>query len=173
MRAVDLCPVVKERDDRLLLALKQAVHRVPAGRSVLQTAGGATLAPAPRPGLAELQVRAGPAVLPACRGRRVDQLEHARLGGRVDAARDPATQSQRPFPSASINLTPISLIASESRAISAFAAASSGSGPWPALIPGLDCANASNAPCLATMRSFMIVERSTRQRSAAAAIVYS
>src|SRR3954453_3654426 len=146
MRAVDLCPVVKERDDRLLLALKQAVHRVPAGRSVLQTAGGAALAPAPRPGLAELQVRAGPAVLPAGRGRRVDQLKHARLRGRVDAARDAATQSQRPFPSASIKRTPISFSASESRAISARAAASSGSGPPPARTPGFEAANASSAP---------------------------
>ena len=87
---------------------RRRAGRAPRARrpAVLETAGGAALAPAPRPRLAELQVRARAAVLPARRGRRVDQFQHARLGGRLDAARDRATQSQRPFPSASINLTP-------------------------------------------------------------------
>lgn len=75
------------------------------------------------------------------------------LGGRVDAAKNPTTQSQRPFPSASISLTPISLSASESLAISALASTSSGS-IAPALMPGQDAANASRAPCLATSRNF-------------------
>jgi len=42
-----------------------------------------------------------------------------------------------------------------------------------AFTPGRDTANASNAPCLATWRSFMIVARSTPARSAASIIVVS
>jgi hypothetical protein len=68
-------------------------------------------------------------MIPPVRDGTVNQIQQLLLGGRLDPTRDPATQSQRPFPSASINLTPISLIASESQAISARAAASSGSGP--------------------------------------------
>jgi hypothetical protein len=55
----------------------------------------------------------------------------------------------------------------------AFAAASSASGPDPDRTPGLDAASASSAPRRATMRSFMIVERSTPACSAACTIVYS
>ena len=54
------------------------MHRVPAGRAVVQTAGRAAFAPAPRPRLAELQVAAGAAMLPARRGRPVDQAPAAR-----------------------------------------------------------------------------------------------
>lgn len=53
MRAVDLCPVVKEREDRVLLSLQQAVDRMPAGRAVPQTAGATAFAPAPCPRLAD------------------------------------------------------------------------------------------------------------------------
>ncbi len=77
------------------------------------------------------------------------------------------------FPSANINLTPISLRASESRPISARAAASSRSGRRPGRTPGLDAASASCAPCRATERNFIPAERSTPARSAASLIVYS
>ncbi len=101
------------------------MHRMPAGRTIFQAARLAALIPAPRPQLGQLEVAAGAAVLPARRGRLVDEPEQPGLRGRVDAARDRATQSQRPFPSASINRTPISFSASDSLAISALAAASS------------------------------------------------
>ena len=51
--------------------------------------------------------------------------EQPDLGGRVDAVRDPATQPQPSFPSTSVSFTASSLQASDSRAISAFAASSS------------------------------------------------
>src|SRR3954470_2949874 len=164
---------LEHRQDRLLLGRRDGVHGMPARRTVIERARGPALAPAPRAALAELQIRAGAAVIPAVGEGGIDELQQPSLGGRLDPSRDPATQSQRPFPSASINLTPISFSASESRAISARAAASSGSGPWPARTPGLEAASASNAPWRATIRSFMTVERSTPARSAAAAIVYS
>jgi hypothetical protein len=103
---------------------------------------------------------------------RDSQREQLVLGGRLHTARDPATQSQRPFPSANIKRTPISFSASESRAISALASASSGS-PAPWRTPGRDEASASSAPCLATSRTRMIVERSTPARSAASPVVNS
>src|SRR3954453_23609383 len=131
------------------------------------------LTPTPRAALGELQVAAHATVIPAVGDCGVDEFQQRDLRGRRHAPRDPATQSQRPFPSASIKRTPISFSASESLAISARAAASSGSGPLLALTPGLDAANASNAPCRATWRNFMTVERSSPARSAAAAIVYS
>ena len=99
-----------------------------------------------------------------------------RCGARASArrgprrARDRRTRGGDPSPR---RLTPISFSASVSRAISARAAASSGSGPDPGRTPGLDAANASNAPWRATWRNFITVERSTPARSAAAAIVYS
>jgi hypothetical protein len=80
-------------------------------------------------------------VIPAVGHGPVDQVQQLVLGGRRNTQRDPATQPQRPFPSASINLTPISFSASVNRAISARAAASSGSGPLPPRTPGLDAAN--------------------------------
>ena len=92
---------------------------MPARRTVIERARGPALAPAPRAALAELQIRARAAVIPAVCDRGIDELQQPVLRGRLDPSRDPATQSQRPFPSASINLTPISFNASESRAISA------------------------------------------------------
>ena len=62
--------------------------------------------------------------------------------------------------------------ASESLAISALASTSSGSGP-PWRTPGRDEASASSAPCLATSRTRMIVERPTPARSAASRVVNS
>jgi hypothetical protein len=163
----------EDGEDRLLLGRRDRVHRMPARRAVIERARGPALAPAPRAALAELQIRAGAAVIPAVGDRSIDELQQRVLRGRLDPSRDPATQSQRPFPSANINLTPISFSASESRAISALAATSSGSGPLPGFTPGLDCANASKAPWRATLRNFKTVERSTPTRSAAWAIVYS
>lgn len=84
----------------------------------------------------------------------------------------PQTVRRTPFPSASINRTPISFSASDRRAISARASASSGSTP-PVLTRGFDAASASSAPCLATWRTRMIVVRSTPARSAACTVVYS
>src|SRR5436190_1486938 len=172
MRAIGLAPRVEQLDDRVALVGEQAMHGPPARRPVFEAAGFAALPPAPRATLGQLEVPAGAAVLPARAGRIVDELQQPGLGGRVDAARDRATQSQRPFPSASINLTPISFSASDSRAISARASANSGSTP-PALTPGRDAAKASSAPCFATVRSFITVERSTPARSAASLIVLS
>ena len=86
----------------------------------------APASPPPRPPLVQLQIGARAAVLPAAGDGLVDQLQQRRLGGRIDAARDRATQSQRSFPSASINRTPISFNASDSRAISALASAQLG-----------------------------------------------
>ena len=97
--------------------------------AVIQAALIAPAAPSPRPPLIQLEVEAGAAMIPAVENGTVDQIQQLVLGGRVDPARDPATQSQRSFPSASINRTPISFNASESLAISALAATSSGSGP--------------------------------------------
>src|SRR3954447_26578111 len=119
----------EDGQDCLLLGRRDGVHRMPARRPVLECARLAALAPAPRAALAEFQIGAGVAVIPGVGEGGIDELQQPMLGGRLDPSRDPATQSQRPFPSASINRTPISFSASESRAISAFAAASSGSGP--------------------------------------------
>src|SRR4051812_32877323 len=117
MRAIGLAPRVEQLNDRVALVGEQAMHGPPAGRPVLQAAGFTALPPAPRAALGELEIRARAAVLPARGGRLVDELQQPGLGGRVDAARDRATQSQRPFPSASINRTPISFSASDSLAI--------------------------------------------------------
>src|SRR4051812_36591459 len=127
MRAIGLAPLIEQRDDRVALVGEQAVHGPPAGRAIFEAASFAALPPAPRAALGEFEVAARAAMLPARAGRLVDELKQPGLGGRVDAARDRATQSQRPFPSASINLTPISFNASDRRAISARASASSGS----------------------------------------------
>jgi hypothetical protein len=143
-----------------------------AGSLVLQATGVAPAPPPPRPALIQFEIAAGAAMLPPVGERPIDQIQQLALGGRVNSARDPATQSQRSFPSASINRTPISFSASDSRAISTFAAASSGSGP-PWRTPGLDAANASSAPCFPTDLSFTIVERSTPARSAASTVEYS
>lgn len=78
-----------------------------------------------RADLAEFELMAGAAHRPPGIDRVVKQAEQPGLGGRVDPVRDPATQPQRPFPSTRVNRTAISLSASDSRAFSALAAASS------------------------------------------------
>ena len=172
MRPIDLAPLIEQRDDRGALVGEQPMHRARARAVILEAAGFTALIPAPRPPLGELEILAHATMTPARPGRPVDQAQQARFGGRVDAARNRATQSQRPFPSASINRTPISFSASDSLAISARASASSGSTPL-GRTPGRDAAKASSAPCLATSRSFITVERSTPARSAASLIVLS
>lgn len=149
MRAVDLAPGLKQLKDRRDLLGAQAVHRVSAGPLVLKASGIAPASPPPRPTLIQLQIRAGAPMLPPVSEHAVDHAQQLLLGGLIDPAGDPATQSQRPFPSTSINRTPISFNASDRRAISALASASSGSWP-PVLTPGRDAASASSAPCLAT-----------------------
>lgn len=146
MRAVGVLMGLEDGQDRLLLGAGDGVHRMPARRAILKRPGQPPLAPAPRPGLAEFEVSTGAAVIPAVGDRGIDERKQRVLGGRRHSPRDPATQSQRPFPSASIKRTPISFSASVNRAISAFAAASSGSGPDPGRTPGFDAASASNAP---------------------------
>ena len=128
MRAIDIAPLLEQLKDLSHLLGTQAVHRG-AGLAVIQAARVTPAAPPPRPPLIQLEVRARAAMLPPVGDGPVDQIQQLALSGRVDAARDPATQSQRSFPSASINLTPISFSASDSLAISALAATSSGSGP--------------------------------------------
>jgi hypothetical protein len=63
--------------------------RRPAG--VLERPGRAALAPAPRAGLAELQVRARATMIPAVGDRLVDQRQQLVLVGRRHPQRDPAT----------------------------------------------------------------------------------
>jgi hypothetical protein len=121
MRAVDLPPALEQLEDRGDLLWAQAVDRA-ARLAVAETVAIAPAAPPPRPALVQLEIGAGAAVLPAVGDGPVNQAEQLMLGGRVDAARDPATQPQRSFPSASIKRTPISFNASDSRAISACAA---------------------------------------------------
>ena len=122
---VDLAPLLEQGQDLFCLLRQDAVHRGPAGLGVGELAAGPAGVPAVGPDLPELEDRAGPSDLPARPDGFVDQVEQARLGGRVDAPGDPATQPQPPFPSTSVNFTASSLQASESRAISAFAASSS------------------------------------------------
>src|ERR1035438_185356 len=172
VRAIDISPGLEQIEDRGHLKRSEPVHRVPAGPLVGQAVSVAPASPAPRATLIQLEIRARAAMLPAASDGLVDQAEQLVLGGRVQIGRDPATQPQRSFPSANIKRTPISLIASESRAISALASTSSGSeAPW--RTPGRDEASASSAPCLATSRTRMIVERSTPARSAASRVVNS
>jgi hypothetical protein len=121
MRAIDIAPALEQLEDRGDLLGAQAVDRA-ARLAVPETVGIAPAAPPPRPALVQLEIGAGAAVLPAAGDGPVDQAEQLMLGGRVDATRDPATQPQRSFPSASIKRTPISFSASDSRAISARAA---------------------------------------------------
>src|SRR5512142_2458190 len=112
------------------------------------------------PQLGQVEDKAGPPQRPARRPSFLQQVEQRRLGGRVDAAWDPATQPQPSFPSTSMSLTAISLSASDNRATSAFACSNSTSRSR-AFTPGRDAANAANAPSLATVRIRMMVDRST------------
>ena len=107
MRAVDLPPALEQFEDRGDLLGAQPVDRA-ARLAVAETVGIAPAPPPPRPALVQLEIAAGAAVLPAVGDGPVDQAEQLMLGGRIDATRDPATQPQRSFPSASIKRMPIS-----------------------------------------------------------------
>ena len=122
---VDLAPLVEQRQDRGLLLGQDAVHRTPARQPVDQRAQGSAGQPAVPPDLAKLERPAAVADRPTLLDRGIEQVEQPRLGGRVDPVRDSATQPQPSFPSTSVSFTASSLQASDSRAISAFAAASS------------------------------------------------
>ena len=65
MRAVGVLVRLEHAHDRRLLGRRDRVHRMPARRAVLQRPGRAPLAPAPRARLAELEVAARAAVIPA------------------------------------------------------------------------------------------------------------
>ena len=78
----------------------------------------------------------------------------------------------RLFSSTSVNRTAISANAARRRSISPCAAANSTSRCL-SRRPGRDRASASSAPCPATSRSFAILDRSTRARSAASPTVVS
>ena len=97
MRAIDIAPLLEQLEDRGHLLRAQTVQRG-AGLAVIQAAVITSAAPPPRPALIQLEVRAGATMPPAVQHGVVDQLQQLVLGGRVDPARDPATQSQRSFP---------------------------------------------------------------------------
>src|SRR5207302_1561004 len=118
VRAVDITPRLEQLKDLGHLLGAQTMHRA-ARLAIAETAIIAPVSPPPRPALIQLEITAGAAMLPTTSHRLIDQDQQLRLGGRVHSARDPATQSQRPFPSASISRTPISFSASDSRATSA------------------------------------------------------
>jgi hypothetical protein len=125
MGPVDLAPLLEQGQDLFGLLGQDAVHRGPAWRGVGELAAGPAGVPAVRTDLADLEHPASPTGRPTCVDGRVDQVQQAGLGGRIDPTRDPATQPQPSFPSTSVSFTASSLQASDNRAISAFAASSS------------------------------------------------
>ena len=125
VRPVDLAPLVEQGQDLGFLLGQDPVHREPARRPVGQPAAGPAGVPAVGADLAESECPAGAADTPAGVEGFVDEIEQPCLGGRIYPARDSATQPQPSFPSTSVSFTASSLQASDSRAISAFAASSS------------------------------------------------
>lgn len=122
---VDLAPLLEQRQDLLGLLSQDAVHRRPARLGVSQLAAGPAGVPSVGPDLTDLEHPAGSSDRPARLDGLLDQVEQTRLGGRVDAPGDPATQPQPSFPSTSVSFTASSLQASDNLAISVFAASSS------------------------------------------------
>jgi hypothetical protein len=90
MGAVDIAPGLEELQDQPLLVGGEAVQGA-ARRAVLKTAGLAAAPPSPRAALGQLEVAARATVIPAVSERSVDEVKQGVLGGRLDAARDPAT----------------------------------------------------------------------------------
>ncbi len=125
MRAVDLAPLVEQRQDLLGLVGQDAVHRGATRWTVGELSSCSAGIPAVGTDLAELEHPARTPDLPAGIEGLVDQVEQACLGGRIDPVRDSATQPQPSFPSTRVSFTASSLQASESRAISALACSSS------------------------------------------------
>ena len=161
MRPVDVAPLLEHRQDLRLLRRCETVRGAPPRTRISQIlACGSTARPAampPRPPAAGTPH--APLRRPSLLGRVGDQAEQAPLRGTADARGDRAAQPQRSFPSNRVTFTAISASAARQRSAAAFAAASSTSRP--ALRrPGLDAANASNAPRRATSRSLATVERS-------------
>ena len=115
--------------------------------------GAATATPYPRP--ARDRNRRGGAPQPSATARSIRSSSWCSVAASTRRGTRPLSPSAL-FPPPASTARPFSFNASDSRAISACAAASPGSGP-PWRTPGRDAANASSAPCLATIRSFMIV----------------
>jgi hypothetical protein len=123
--AVDLAPLLEQPHDLGDLPVQQAVHRAPTRRVVGQLASGLPAQPPVDAQLVDLEHLAGGPHRPALFQGLLEQVQQSGLGGLVHPGRDPATQSQRPFPSTSTSLTASSLSASPSRAASARAASNS------------------------------------------------
>src|SRR5215217_7891118 len=166
MGAVHLAPRLRQLQDLLDLLVQQAVDRATTGGPILKRASHPPDPPAAHPPLGHLQHSAGALHGEPLGDGLVDQLQQRVLGGGGHARRNAADQPQRDFPRSSISSIACSLTASPSRWISARAAASSRSSRA-CRTPGLEAASASSAPCLATWRMRMTVDRSIPKRSAA------
>ena len=96
------------------------MHRAPAPHRVVETltARDANTPPL-QAALGQLQAHARRPGAPPGRLGTHDQIHQRRLGGRIHPTRDPATQPQRSFPSANVNLTAISANAVRRRSTSA------------------------------------------------------
>ena len=107
MRAIGVLMGLEDGQDRLLLRGRDRVHRMPARRAVLQRPGAPAFAPAPRAALGRAPGSAHAGGDPSRRRppRRSAQATRA-WWPPATRTRDPATQSQRPFPSASIKRRP-------------------------------------------------------------------
>lgn len=123
---VHLGPHVEHRDDLVLLVWGEPMNRIPPGSMVVEADPGVD------PTMPPLQTTLGQFQIPACRchappvgHRPVDQADQPCLGGRVDPPRDPATQPQGSFPSASVKRTAISANAVLNRSVSARTSANS------------------------------------------------
>ena len=173
MRAIDLAPLVKERQD---LASCSASSRPctacpPAGRSSSAPASRRSRQRHARASPSSRYAHARRCSQPAAVARSISSSTPAFVAASTRRGTGPLSPNAlfprpastgRPSPSA-----PPRAARSPPRA-----ATSSGS-TAPAFTPGRDADSASNAPCLATWRSFITVERSTPARSAASRIVLS
>ena len=89
--AVDLAPLVEQRDDLVLFLGQQPMHRLTARSAIRKLITGTTIHPPPHPVLLDVQ---HPARLTDRHARLeglVDQLKQARLRGRINTSGDPAT----------------------------------------------------------------------------------
>jgi hypothetical protein len=102
------------------------MNRIPAGSMVLEADPGVEPAMPPlQTTLGQFQIPARPGHAPTVCHRPIDQADQPCLGGRVDPIRDPATQPQGSFPSASVKRTAISANAVLNRSVSARTSANS------------------------------------------------
>ena len=123
--AVDLAPLVIEREDLGAFLGQDRVQRVAARHPVGQCLLGSAGIPTVRTNLTKVQHPGGAPQRPASCEGLIEQTEESGFGGRIDTTWDTATQPQPSFPSTSVSLTASSLTASDNRATSAFAASSS------------------------------------------------